>query len=267
MMASFSVFSVLALCSFSSCLGEMWEVSGSTEFSQGAKVFEGLCTDGENFLVNTKYEVSVMNTDLEVLHTTINAIPRELMAEGYNHLGDCSCDEVSKTVYYAVEEPEKVKPSIFVYNLTLNGVEFLKQKAQPNQSHMPWVALDANSGLLFSSEYDNVDKLFAYDSNSLEFLFTISLSGRDIPLNGVQGGEFYKGELYLGTNTGDTVYVISTSTGSVKRVLQQTEKGSPEEYEYEGLTFLDLRKEGRGLMHNTGNHMHPNAMVHAVPSP
>ncbi len=246
-------------------LADSWAVTGSTNFPPKTQplVFEGLCNDGKNFIMNTKYSVFVMDTELNILHSTPNAIPNYLKEEGYNHLGDCSCDVKSGLCYYAVEEPEKVKPSIFVYNLTTTGVSFLKERHEPTQSHMPWVAIDISSAYLYSSEFDDVNQLRVYSASTLEYLETLPLSGDAIPLSGVQGGAFYDGKLYLGINKGDSIYEIDVSTGKSELALQQYEEGSRGEYEFEGITFLDLRANGKGLMHNTGNHIVPQAMIHS----
>ena len=256
---------LLLVTSTRECVGEAWEVVGSTQFPQQTQplIFEGLCTDGKNFIMNTKYNVFFMDTNLNILQSTLNAIPDYLMEEGYNHLGDCVCDERRKLCYYAVEEPEKVKPSIFVYNLTSTGVTFFKERHERVQSHMPWVALDYSTGYLYSSEYDDVNQLRVYSADSLEYLHTLQISGDDVPLSGVQGGAFYEGKLYLGINKGDSVYEVDVSTGKTDLALQQYEEGSKGEYEFEGLTFLDLRNEGKGIMHNTGNHIFPAAMIHS----
>jgi hypothetical protein len=255
------VISVTASASASS----PWELTGTTEFPREMQplVFEGLCAHHGRFVMNTKYSVFVMDTQLNVVTSTPNAIPSELLEEGYNHLGDCVCDEVTSLCYYAVEEPSKTKPSIFVYNLTSAGVIFKTEKHQPIQSHMPWVALDPVTGYLYSSEYDNVNELRVYSAETLDYLHTVSIDGDAIPLNGVQGGAFYSGKLYVGINAGDSVFEIDVTTGHTELSIQQFPEGSSSEYEFEGLTFLDLRSEGKGMMHNTGNHIHPQVMFHA----
>jgi hypothetical protein len=242
-----------------------WEVVGSSEFplkQMQPLVFEGLCNDGEHFIMNTKSSIFIMNSTLDVLQSTLNAIPEDLLVEGYNHLGDCVCDKNNGMVYYAVEEPTKTKPSIFVYNLTTNGLIFIKEKSQTIQSHMPWVALDEVSGLLYSSEYDAVDQLRVYTAHSLDYLYTLPLMGQAAPLDQVQGGAFYQGKLYLGVNGGDSVYEVNVTTGAMELSIRQVAEGN-KEYEFEGLTFLNLRHEGKGMMHNTGNHLHPQVMIHA----
>lgn len=258
---------LVVLCSIAVTLSvaDPWEVTGTTDFPKKLMqplVFEGLCTDGKNFIMNTKYSIFIMDTDLNVLATTPSAIPANLLVEGYNHLGDCVCDE-SSLCYYAVEEPSKTKPSIFVYNLTNTGLNFVKEKHERIQSHMPWVALDPATNYLYSSEFDEVGEMRVYSATTLEYLHSLPITGEDAPLNGVQGGAFYNGKLYVGINAGDSVYEIDVSTGQMQLAIQQYPEESSGEYEFEGLTFLDLRAEGKGLMHNTGNHLRPQVMIHA----
>lgn len=252
-----------------SCVAaDSWKLNSTTEFPQKQMqplVFEGLCTDGKHFIMNTMYSIFVMDYELNVLQSFQNAIPADLLDEGYNHLGDCACDEISSLCYYAVEEPTKTKPSIFVYNLTTTGVSFVKERHQPVQSHMPWVAFDASTRYLYSSEYDNVSELRVYSADNLEYLHSVVISGAAVPLSGVQGGAFYGGKLYIGVNAGDSVYELDVSSGTVQLAIQQFPEGSSGEYEFEGLTFLDLSGEEMGLMHNTGNHLHPQVMFHSIP--
>ena len=257
------VLSVVVTC----CFADSWEMTATTtKFPlkiMQPLVFEGLCTDGKHFIMNTKYSIFVMDTHLNVLESTLSAIPLDLLEEGYNHLGDCACDVRAGLCYYAVEEPTKIKPSIFVYNVTDTGLVFVTEHHELMQSHMPWVAFDSVTRFLYSSEYDDVTQLQVYSADTLEYLHSLPLSGTATPLNNVQGGSFYEEKLYVGVNSGDSVYEINVITGEVELAIQQQEKDSDGEYEFEGLTFLDLREEGRGLMHNTGNHLHPQVMYHA----
>ena len=247
-----------------------WEVVGSSSMSKmymKPLIYEGLSNNGEHFIMNSKNNIFLINsTDYSPIMSTINAIPNALREQGYNHLGDCQY--YNGQLYFAVEESTFSCPSIFVYNVHDDDFVFNRQMPQPVQSHMPWVAIDTDtissvaSVYVYSSEFDNATELFAYDSETLEFSHSVPLS---ITLSSVQGGAFYKGLLHVGVNTGDTVYSIDVSTGKVDTVVVQNPvesgHGRSDEYEFEGLTFLDLTHLGMGRMHNTGNHWsHPTEM-------
>jgi hypothetical protein len=228
-----------------------WAVSSSTAFPLNIfqlVIMEGLCNNGKNFIVNSKDQIFVMNDKFEILYSLPDAIPHDLRQQyGYNHLGDCQFAD--GLIYFPLEEPTYTIPALFVYSLaTDNSIEFVTYKAQSTQEHMPWVAMDPSSRLLYSSNYDNVSTIQIYNEN-LEFVKDLKI---DMILDKVQGGAFYDNLLYLGVNGGDTVYTVDVSTGVVQTALIQTEPGSDAEYEFEGITFLDLRDKGMGLMHNTG---------------
>jgi hypothetical protein len=188
-----------------------------------------------------------MNDEFEVLFTLKDAIPHDLRkAFGYNHLGDCQYS--NGLLYFPLEEPTYTNPAIFVYKLTATSIEFVTYKSHNTQQHMPWVAMDPDTHLLYSSNYDNVTTLQVYNED-LNYVTDLAI---DAVLEKVQGGAFYEGFLYLGVNGQDTVYSVDTQTGHVSIAVVQTGENQDVEYEFEGLTFLDLREKGMGLMHNTG---------------
>lgn len=228
---------------------------------------EGLCNDGKHFILSAKDSIHLIDSiTYATLYDSGDAIPHDLRQEhGYNHLGDCTY--YNGFIYYAVEEPTFTKPAIFIYKLNVEdekySIKFDAFKVAPGLHHMPWVALDTSTQILYSSEYSNTSTLYKYDAITLEFVGTLEIS---MTLDQVQGGAFYDkdGLLYVGANTKDTVYAINVTTGVVDIALVQ---GEDKEYEFEGLTFLDLRDVdgGRGVMHNTGNHWFPDRIMHAEP--
>jgi hypothetical protein len=237
---------------------------------------EGLCNDGEHFFIGSKDQIHMVtaDSDLNMLMSNYDAIPHYLRAKGYNHLGDCQYAD--GRIYFPVEEPTYTNPAIFVYKVTEFSIDFLTWSSTTAQSHMPWLAQNPrgsngtdDSKWFYSSEYDNVSHLVVYDE-SLRFLGKLVLVSadtheNDILLMNVQGGAFYDidGLLYVGVNGGDTVYSINATSGETAVVFIQETPGSVDEYEFEGLTFLDLRTRGLGIMHNTGNHEQPARLHHA----
>lgn len=236
---------------------QSWQVVESEVFPNAFMKYmiaEGLCNDRRNFIVNSKDRIYIVSDDLQtVFAENDDAIPHDLRkGYGYNHLGDCQYSQ--GLLYFPVEEPSYSQPAIFVYNISgsSNAIEFSTYKAQPMMRHMPWIALDPASGVLYSSEFSDADELFAFDAQSLEFLRTVPLQAT---LQDVQGGAFYNGSLYVGVNAKDTIYAIDVTTGAVAVACEQaSDELVPWEYEFEGLTFMDLTHQGKGVMHNTGQH-------------
>lgn len=249
-MTAYNCYVLALMSSVALAADTTWAVSGSTPFPRDIfqlVIMEGLCNNGENFIVSSKDQLFVMNTDFEILYSLHDAIPHDLRHSlGYDHLGDCQYSD--GLLYLPLEEPTYTRPAIFVYKLTASSIEFVTYKSQTAQAHMPWVAMNADTRLLYSSDYDNVSTIQIYNAD-LDFVEDLKI---DSVLDKVQGGSFYEGLLYLGVNGGDTVYSVDVSTGAVTTALVQTEPGSGDEYEFEGITFWDLRHKGMGLMHNTG---------------
>lgn len=243
---------------------ENWKVIGNsslTDLYMEELIYEGLTNDGINFIVNSKNNIYLINsTTYKIIFHCNDCIPIELRKLGYDHLGDTQY--YNKQLYIAVEEKSYSKPAFFIYDLINNNFIFNQYKSQSIQSHMPWLAI--NNNYIYSSEYDNVNEILLYNLNNFEFSHKLILNET---LQNVQGGAFYNDYLYVGCNSGDTIYRININNGETEVTLQITEAHSSQEYEMEGLTFLDLRESHSGLMHSTGNYWtqlrNTGTMVHA----
>lgn len=239
---------------------ETWEEVGRSAFPSDSflnvMVHEGLSNNGSHYIINSVNQIFLTTLDFEIVLSNRDAIPHELRKTyQYNHIGDTQF--TNGKLFGAVEEPTYTQPAIFVYNVSETAIDFWKYAVMPQQRHAPWVA--QHGSLLYSSEYNAVTELHTYDAQSLEYQGPISLS---MTLDEVQGGAFYRNALYLGVNHHNAVYKVDTISGEVSLVMEQTDDET--EYEFEGLTFMDLSERGYGIMHNTGNHQnHPKYVVHA----
>ncbi len=140
-------------------------------------------------------------------------IPYDLVLAGYNHIGDI--DVENGLVYAPLEDVKYEKPLVAVYDA--ETLDFLYTIGPLPQSHMPWCAVDPQRGLIYTSEFDNVDRVLVYDMKGNKV--------REILLNTtlqrVQGGDLENGYLYLTTDDGgDWIYVVDLSTGGVRRLAR-----------------------------------------------
>ena len=241
-------------------VAETWEEIGKSEFQLDSflnvMVHEGLSNNGSHYIINSVDQIFLTTLNFEVVLSNPDAIPHDLRKlYQYNHIGDTQF--TNGKLFGAVEEPTFTRPAIFVYNVSETAITFWKYAVMPQQRHAPWVA--QLGSLLYSSEYSSITELHTYDADSLEYLGSVSLS---MSLDEVQGGAFYHASLYLGVNHHNAVYKVNVTSGEVCLVMEQTDDGT--EYEFEGLTFMDLSDVGLGVLHNTGNHQkHPKYIVHA----
>ena len=167
----------------------------------------------------------------EVLDFNSDPIPSKLKKEGYFHLGDP--DYWNGTLYVPVERRGYLRPAVLAaYNPTT--LELARYSYTP-QDHMPWVAVD-KEGRLYTSEYSPVDEVLMYRAEDIgegghaEPIRKVRLNRT---LDGVQGGAFYDGKLYLSVMDG-WIYEVDPGDGGVRRAFQV-----PNFYEMEGIEVLD----------------------------
>eukprot|EP01006_Ploeotia_vitrea_P016304 TRINITY_DN468_c0_g1_i1.p1 TRINITY_DN468_c0_g1~~TRINITY_DN468_c0_g1_i1.p1 ORF type:complete len:270 (-),score=15.01 TRINITY_DN468_c0_g1_i1:114-923(-) len=163
-------------------------------------VYEGLtCSDTTMYLTGAQFLMSTSASTLAnwTLYTkdfkaNYNPLPAELILGGYDHIGDI--DYHNGNLFAPIENKNFKEPLLAVYGAaSLELVTF----APTNQSHMPWVAGDWNTGLLYSSEFSTVNSLYVYDSKTLTFIRNLTLTST---LHDVQGGVVVDGYLYLTSN-------------------------------------------------------------------
>lgn len=206
----------------------------------------------------------------------------QLAADGYNHFGDLVCFEHDGHGYVVVPiEAGSSRAGVAVFRATpsLTYVDHINlfPGAASHQSHWSWAAVDPE-GRLYSSNFDDVDRLFRYQVDwshldatdelliSNETAEEIVIHGGNLVLSKVQGAEFTPGGelLYMltgfpvGDADGHGIHVFETS--GFFRVRGSTNGSGPFNYEFhpftgdepEGLTIWDLEgtvSPHRGQLH------------------
>lgn len=198
---------------------------------------QDVTTDGESFYFSARW--SLVKTGLDGKTETamnMNAIPQELKEQfGSAHIGGISY--WNKTIYAAIEDSKVWKyPIVALFDSTtleFTG-KYYRLSAELQINGVPWIAVDSVNGYIYSAQRDNSPALIAYDIQTLEFVKTIPLS---LPVHKIQGGEMYKGQLYVSTqDETQAVYAINPLTGAVKKCFDQN---LPKGGEAEGMTVLE----------------------------
>lgn len=217
-----------------------------------------------------------------ISYVPLSSIP-QLTGDGYDHLGDLVCYEHEGNGYVLVpiEADSRAGVAVFRAGPTLAYIDHINlfPDAESRQSHWSWAAVDPE-GRLYSSNFDDVDRLFRYQVDwahldSTDELLISNSSAEEILLHSgegvltlskVQGGEFTPGGelLYMLTgypltdSDGHGLHVFETS--GFFRVAGSSNGLGPFNYEFspitgdepEGVTIWDLEGTAsphRGQMH------------------
>lgn len=183
---------------------------------------QGITNDGKSFIFSGK--TSLEKTDLDcrkILAVNTDAIPAQLK-ENYSskHIGGISCCE--GIIYAGVEDSKEWKhPLVVLYDaetLEYTG-EFHEISTDIQKRGIPWVSADGENGILYTGDSRNYDEIFKFDLHTFEYLGSITLS---VPVEKIQGGEYYMGKLYVGTNDiKRAVYTVDVKTGEVEKLFDR----------------------------------------------
>ncbi len=203
---------------------------------------QDVTTDGEHFYFSCKY--GLVKTELDCKTNTVrnsNAIPERFVEEyGSAHIGGIS---YYKDKLYCAVEDSKVwqHPLILVYDaatLEFTG-EFYHLDPEKHTKGLPWICVDPETGLIYTSSRDNSTEIMCYDTASKSYLESVQLVNSDPEFNihKIQGGEINGGILYLATNNAtQAVYQVELADGKAEKLFDRNLfSGS----EGEGITVLE----------------------------
>ncbi|MBQ2758660.1 MAG: hypothetical protein IJE93_02715 [Clostridia bacterium] len=201
---------------------------------------QDVTTDGTNWYYSGKNYLEKVSLDNEtVLKINMEAIPAEL-SENYNsqHIGGISY--YNGYIYAAVEDSKQWNhPLVVVYDadtLEFTGT-FYEMSTERHTRGIPWLLVDGENGILYAGDSSNYIDIFMYDLETMEYIGKLTCSEE---IRKIQGGEYYNGKLYLGTNDMTrAVYTVDCKTGEVEKLFDRIM------YEYKLID--NLGGEGEGL--------------------
>lgn len=202
---------------------------------------QDIATDGENYYFSCKY--GLIKTELDcttVVARNADALPDEYVENyGTAHIGGISYYDGK---LYCSTEDSKVwnSPIILVYDaetLEFTGEAYHLDPARHTRG-LPWVCVDPETGLIYTSSRDRSTEIMCYDPKTQQYLDDVVLVNEDPDFNihKIQGGDISGGVLYVATNN-DTqaIYSVELSSGKAEKLFDRNLfTGS----EGEGLTVL-----------------------------
>lgn len=222
---------------------ESWTNTQTREFANEAWTEEcqGLTSDGKSWFVSSN------NADFRAIHR---------FSLGFKHLGSATfpsnlgshigaIDFHNGKIFAALEPSLRVL--MFDTGPSFLGFADLKRGTFDNlpQTSMPWCAINPWNGMLYSSNFDGVDRVHAYDP-ARDFMFHESLVLEGSAVNGVQGGVFSQnGHLYLASDASQELRAYSALNGAFlgSRKISY-DKSTLEAEEMEGLAILPMTVNG-----------------------
>lgn len=207
---------------------------------------QGITTDGEYYYTSGSMTALKMTglakwkaEDFSLVASRLGVVPEECSESyGSNHVGGISY--YNGLIYASVENKGKNHPLVVTYDCeTLQVVDVYDMPIEVLPNGIPWCAVDAEKGLLYCSPFRDVEKIAAFDLDTMEFSHYINLTQG---ITRIQGGEVYAGKLYLSIDNKDntdSVYTVDVNTGDTQLLFDRTLPGVAGN-ESEGMTVYPM---------------------------
>ena len=185
---------------------------------------QGIARSGDGWIFTTNKTIYRTAADFIETAAHHDALPPDLVALGYDHLGDP--DVADGMIWVPVERPAKDEARQVTARFdeeTLEVVDWVEVR----QHHNSFVTVDPD-GVVYSTDLFSDDAIVRYRivDGAVEQLDPLPLSR---VVDRIQGGDVAGGALWLSTDdAGNGVYRVDLETGEV------TEVGSPGHVEGEG---------------------------------
>ena len=183
---------------------------------------QGVTTDGEYWYFSGKTSLVKIGFDNQTVYAyNYKALDGEL-SENYNskHIGGISY--YNGYIYASLEDSKQWKhPVIALYDAeTLEYTGICHEVSSEILTRgIPWVAVDAENGFIYASHSKTVEEIHCFDLDTFEYVKSFAVSD---PMDAIQGGEVYKGKLYVGTNDSTrAVYTIDVKSGKVEKLFDR----------------------------------------------
>ena len=194
-----------------------------------------ITTDEENLYFSWTFGLT--KTDITGKDTLkVKVIPLELLRKGVDHVGGVSY--YNGKVYCGLEDSsvfENLYIGVFDAK-TLKLLDYKPVSLEDHENGIPWVAVDKDTGLIYSARRDRFDTLNIHDAETLEPRGHLQLED-GAAVHKIQGGEVRDGILYLSdSREKQTIFAINLTTGQVKTLFQRVVAAN----KGQGLTIMPL---------------------------
>ena len=183
---------------------------------------QGVTTDGEYWYFSGKTSLVKIGFDNQTVYAyNYKALDGEL-SENYNskHIGGISY--YNGYIFASLEDSKQWQhPVIALYDAeTLEYTGICHEVSSEILTRgIPWVAVDAENGFIYASHSKTVEEIHCFDLDTFEYVKSFAVSD---PMDAIQGGEVYKGKLYVGTNDSTrAVYTIDVKSGKVEKLFDR----------------------------------------------
>ena len=193
---------------------------------------QGITTDGEFYYTSGSITATKTNglakwtvDDFELVNRKAQVIPQEYVdAHDSDHVGGISY--YNGLIYAGVENKPEDYPLVITYDCeNFDVVDVYEMPLEMLPDGIPWVAVDADNGFLYTSPFRDVEAILAFDLETMEFDHTIPLSKE---ITRIQGGEVSDGVLYLSydkTKGDEEVLAVDVFTGEVSTFCTRAVEG------------------------------------------
>jgi hypothetical protein len=213
---------------------------------------QGLTTDGQVLFVvsNNKLSVPFQDNFRGVHKFTLNFEPlasKRFQVEGIQRDHHIGAPGYHQGKIYVPVEIDKDKPKVWILDTNLDTIDTKllggDRGPWPQGGSMPWCAVNPWNGYLYSSKYDNVNQVYAYDPNDNFILRKVLQLGRVI--DKVQGGVISNnGHLYLTSHATKDISAFSIINGGfLGRYPVSYDEGIAQQ-EMEGITIAPIVRRG-----------------------
>lgn len=251
-MPTFELVAIItAIVTFLSTKATAWEKVRDLRMPKELRVVnEGVAHDDSHWYFSNQHFLYQTEIDpLNITMTNYGAIPADLMAMGYDHIGDI--DIIDGIIYSGIEGKDAGQNALLA-KWNTSDLSFISFSTTETNS-LPWVAVEPKTKIIYSAYWNDHYAFQMYDIETFEHIGEFRVA-ENVTLPGeIQGGAFYEGALYIVTNENDEVWRVDMSTGGIN--LELSDEYEHHVYEMEGIDFWDLRSKGLGVLHMFGNFM------------
>jgi hypothetical protein len=216
-----------------------WVAQRTRETAVAGRYRQGVARDGDTYLFTTDDAIFRTASGFVETQSLLPALPEDLAAQGYNHIGDG--DVADGRLWVPVEKEDKTSGQQVTAWFDAKTLAFLGSVTVA-QHHNSFVTVD-DDGVLWSTDQFDDDTLLRYriDGTTVQPLEPLKM---DRKLLHIQGGDVADGAIWLSTDDDHNgIYRVDTTTGKVTDLgsIGHSPKG-----EGEGIDATDLPS---GLLH------------------